>query len=126
MPYLPGRARTSVGLPRSQRVYDEDRSCLGKIRYEAWAGAEVECLRLIEKHIVEGTANECRGLGAYLCEWCSYWHVGHSRGPRDIPTFHAPGYQTSKHERWHRIMRARSDRASRLHAPLVGAVESRA
>lgn len=110
MPIIPGRVKTTVGLPRSKRRYDEDASCLGKIRYREWSAAEVECLRLIETHIADGTAKECLGLGVYRCEWCFYWHVGHSRGPKDIPTFHAENFRDRKRERTIRVHRARSER----------------
>lgn len=100
MPRLPGKARSTTGIPRGQRDLSEDRACLGKIWHRTWAEAEAEVQRIIAGNIATGRTSF--GLGAYRCEYCGNWHVGHGRGPIDIPTYHGPGFRKRRAERLRR------------------------
>ena len=94
--------RTAVGMKRSQRDYSEASACMGKIRYTAWLHAEAVVQRIIVENLDADEAHKSNGLGVYRCEYCAYWHVGHSRGPRVIEQRHG--------ENWKRLTRERRAR----------------
>ena len=76
--------KTTWGTKRSKRDFSEASQCGEKRKYEQWAEAETEVLRIIDFHHARGTMRRLALIGSYRCQFCGFWHVGHGAGPRQI------------------------------------------